>query len=81
VTVPLDQSHLHEETTEDGLLDASVIFLIGGGSAVQTAFLLAHNTHELLTDAISLLESTEVEVIAPAPVTVHSVLFKTGESI
>jgi len=56
----LEQSYLHEEATEDGLLDVGVVLRVGGGAGVKTDLLLAHDADELLADAVGLLEGTEV---------------------
>jgi len=77
----LFKSNLHEEATEDGLLDVRVVLRVCGGAGVETDLLLAHNADELLADAVGLLEGTEVEVVAPAPVAVHAVGLEHGEHI
>jgi len=58
----LTEGRLHEETRQDALLDVGVVHGVAHGSAHEVTPLGGHDFDELLSNAVRLVQGSEVQV-------------------
>lgn len=81
VPISLQMAHLHEEAGQDALLDVVIVVGVTFWCTVQLQSVSSCHTLELISDVVGLIESSEVKVVGPAPVSVHPVAHKSVESV
>ena len=77
----MDCINTGKTSEKNAFLDVRVVILVCDWRAHQVALLLYHNSDELLSDVVSCLEGSEVEITFPAPVSVHVLCFESIEYI